>query len=151
MSPKKRKAEYVTTRVLSPDKFNFGEIKKMTDLECGQCGIPLETVMQECPKCGGRSASRQDGKRFLDVDVAHAGETVERAMAKLNQAASEALAGAYQGLRLVHGYGSGHNHSHRIKEAVRNRLLALQERYGGQLLNDGNPGATSWRFKRKLY
>jgi len=72
----------------------------MTDLECGQCGIPLETVLQECPKCGGRSASRQDGKRFFEVDVAHAGETVERAMAKLNQAASAALAGAYQGLRV---------------------------------------------------
>ena len=122
----------------------------MAHLECGQCGIPLETVTQECPKCGGRSASRQDGKRFLDVDVAHAGETVERAIAKLNQAASEALAGAYQGLRVVHGYGSGHNHSHRIKEAVINRLASLQKRYGGQLLKDGNPGLTSWRLKKEL-
>jgi hypothetical protein len=121
----------------------------MAHLECGQCGIPLETVTQECPKCGGRSASRQDGKRFLDVDVAHAGETVERAIAKLNQAASEALAGAYQGLRVVHGYGSEHNHTHRIKEAVRSRLTSLQERYGGKLLNDGNPGATRWAIARK--
>ncbi len=45
MSPKKRKADYVSTRVPSPDKFNFGEIKKMTDLECGQCGIPMEAVV----------------------------------------------------------------------------------------------------------
>jgi hypothetical protein len=75
-------------------------MKLVGKLECGQCGIPLETAMQECPKCGGRSASRQDGQRYLEVDVAHAGETVERAMAKLNQAASEALAGAYQGLRV---------------------------------------------------
>ena len=105
--------------------------------------------MQECPKCGGRSASRQDGKRFLDVDVAHAGETVDRAIAKLNQAASEALAGAYQGLRVVHGYGSEHNHTHRIKEAVTSRLTSLKERYGGQLLKDGNPGATSWAIVRK--
>lgn len=149
MSPEKRKAHYAATRVLSPDKFNFGAIKKTTDLECGQCGIPLETVMQECPKCGGRSASRQDGKRFLDVDVAHAGETVERALAKLNQAASEALAGAYQGLRVVHGYGSEHNHTHRIKEAVTSRLANLKERYGGHLLKDENPRVTNWRFKRK--
>ena len=149
MSPKKRKAEYVTTRALSPDKFNFGEIKKMTDLECGQCGIPLETVLQECPKCGGRSASRQDGQRYHEVDVAHAGETVEKAMAKLNQAASEALAGAYQGLKVVHGYGSGHNHTHLIKEAVRKRLLALQERYGGKLIQDGNPGAIHWQIVQK--
>ena len=121
----------------------------MTDLECGQCGIPLETVMQECPKCGGRSASRQDGKRFLDVDVAHAGETVERALAKLNQAASEALAGAYQGLRVVHGYGSENNHTHRIKEAVSSRLANLKKRYGGQLLKDRNPGVTIWVIGRK--
>ena len=121
----------------------------MAELECGQCGIPLETVAQECPKCGGRSASRQDGKRFLDVDVAHSGETVERALAKLNQGASEALAGAYQGLKVVHGYGSGHNHTHLIKEAVRKRLLALQEKYGGRLIQDGNSGATQWQIVRK--
>ena len=120
----------------------------MTDLECGQCGIPLETVMQECPKCGGRSASRQDGKRFLDVDVAHAGETVEGALAKLNQAASEALARAYQGLRVVHGYGSEHNHTHRIKEAAQKRLTALQNKYGGRLIHEGNPGTTQWQFAR---
>jgi len=113
-------------------------------LECWQCGIPLETVMQECPKCGGRSAARQDGKKFLDVDVAHAGETVERAIAKLNQAASEALAGAYQGLKVVHGYGSGHNHTHLIKEAVWKRLLALQKKYGGRLIQEENRGATRW-------
>jgi dsDNA-specific endonuclease/ATPase MutS2 len=121
----------------------------MTDLECGQCGIPLETVLQECPKCGGRSASRQDGKRFLDVDVAHAGETVELAMAKLNQAASEALAGAYMGLRVVHGYGSGRNHTHLIKEAVQKLLTALQNKYGGRLIHDGNPGATQWQVGQR--
>jgi len=118
-------------------------------LECWQCGIPLETVMQECPKCGGRSAARQDGKKFLDVDVAHAGETVERAIAKLNQAASDALAGAYQGLKVVHGYGSGHNHTHLIKEAVQKRLTALQNKYGGRLIHDGNPGATQWQVGQK--
>ena len=120
----------------------------MADLECGQCGIPLEMVLQECPKCGGRSASRQDGKRFFEVDVAHAGETVERAIAKLNQAASEALAGAYQGLKVVHGYGSEHNHTHRIKEAVQKRLVALHDKYGGRLIPDGNPGVTQWIIGR---
>ena len=115
-------------------------------LECWQCGIPLETVLQECPKCGGRSASRQDGKKVLEVDAAHAGETVERAIAKLNQAASEALAGAYQGLRVVHGCGSEHNHTHRIKDAVRTRLVALQQKYCGSITKDNNPGLTVWTF-----
>lgn len=118
----------------------------MAELECGQCGIPLETVAQECPKCGGRSASRQDGQIYLEVDLAHAGETVERAIAKLNQAASEALAGAYQGLRVVHGSGSERNHTHRIKDAVRTRLVALQQKYRGSITKDNNPGLTVWTF-----
>ena len=121
----------------------------MTDLECGQCGIPLDTLAKECPKCGEKRAVRQDGKMYLEVDLAHARETVEKALAKLNQAASEALAGAYMGLRVVHGYGSGHNHTHLIKEAVQKRLLALQERYGGKLIQDGNPGATMWQIVQK--
>ena len=120
----------------------------MTLFECGQCGIPLDTLAMECPKCGEKRAVRKDGKKYLELDVAHAGETVERAVGKLNQAASEALAGAYMGLRVVHGYGSGHNHTHLIKKAVQKRLLALQERYGGKLIQDGNPGATQWQIGR---
>lgn len=122
----------------------------MTKLNCGVCGNPIETVAEACPKCGEKRAVRQDGKKYLEVDVAHAGETVEKALAKLNQTVSEALAGAYMGLRVVHGYGSGHNHTHLIKEAVQKRLLALQERYGGKLIQDGNPGATLWQIGQKL-
>ena len=125
-----------------------GRTSVMPQLECGQCGIPLDTLAKECPKCGEKRAVRQDGKKILEVDVAHAGETVDKALAKLNQAASEALAGAYMGLRVVHRYGSGHNHTHLIKEAVQKRLLALQERYGGKLIQDGNPGATQWQIGR---
>ena len=54
----------------------------MADLECGQCGNPLERVGEECPKCGNREAVRADRKRVLEVDVAHGGETVERALAR---------------------------------------------------------------------
>jgi len=121
-----------------------GRTSVMPELECGQCGIPLNTLVRECPKCGEKSAVRHDGKEFLEIDVAHAGETVERALAKLNQAASEALAGAYMGLRVVHGYGSGHNHTHLIKEAVQKRLVALHDKYGGKLIQEENRGATRW-------
>ena len=119
-----------------------------TKLSCGVCGNPIENIAEACLKCGEKRAVRQDGKQILEVDVAHAGETVEKALAKLNQAASEALGGAYMGLRVVHGYGSGHNHTYLIKEAVRKRLLALQERYGGKLIQDGNPGAIQWQIGR---
>jgi len=123
--------------------------KNMAELECGQCGNPIGSVAEVCPKCGGRGAVRQDRKKYLEVDVAHAGETVERALAKLNQAASEAMAGAYPGLRVVHGYGSGHNHTDLIKQAVLKRLTALQDRYGGRLIQDRNPGSTQWQIGQK--
>ena len=121
-----------------------GRTNVIPKLECGQCGIPLDTLAKECPKCGEKRAVRQDGKKVLEVDVAHAGETVEKALAKLNQAASEALAGAYQGLKVVHGHGSEHYHTHRIKEAVQKRLVALHDKYGGKLIQDENRGATQW-------
>ena len=119
------------------------------ELKCGQCGIPLDTLAKESPKCGEKRPVRQDGKQILEVDVAHAEETVEKALAKLNKAASEALAGAYQGLKVVHGHGSEHYHTHRIKEAVQKRLVALHNKYGGKLIQDGNPGATLWQIGRK--
>lgn len=68
---------------------------------------------------------RHDGKKFLEIDVAHAGETVERALAKLNQAVNEALYRGYQGLRVVHGYGSVCDHTSRIKDAVKAQLVSF--------------------------
>ena len=121
----------------------------MTKLNCGVCGNPIETVAEACPKCGEKRAVRQDGKKYLEVDVAHAGETVEKALANLNQAVSEALYSGYQELRVVHGYGSDHNHTHRIKEAVHKRLVALHDKYGGRLIQDGNPGATQWQIVQR--
>jgi dsDNA-specific endonuclease/ATPase MutS2 len=125
------------------------EQNQVAELECGQCGIPLDTLAKECPKCGEKRAVRKDGKKYLKVDVAHAGETVEKALANLNQAVSEALYSGYQELRVVHGYGSDHNHTHRIKEAVQKRLVALHDKYGGRLVKDYNPGVTRWQLGLK--
>lgn len=36
------------------------EMKLVGKLECGQCGNLIESVAEECPKCGGRRAVRQD-------------------------------------------------------------------------------------------
>lgn len=120
----------------------------MAELQCGQCGIPLDTLAKECPKCGEKRAVRQDGKKYLEVDVAHAGETVERALAKLNQAVNEALYGGYQGLRVVHGYGSVCNHTSRIKDAVKAQLVSLRKKYQGSISHNHNPGVTVWTFVR---
>jgi len=64
MSPKKRKAEYVTTRVLSPDKFNFGVIKKMTYLGCGQCGFPPEALVKNVTLIHRSASNRPHFKRL---------------------------------------------------------------------------------------
>ena len=72
-------------------------------LRCGSCGNPLERAGEECLKCGNREAVRADGKRVLEVDVAHGGETVERALAKLEQAVDEVLKAGYARLRVIHG------------------------------------------------
>ena len=37
-----------------------GRTSVMPELECGQCGNLIESVAEECPKCGGRRAVRQD-------------------------------------------------------------------------------------------
>ena len=76
--------------------------KNTAEFECGHCGNPIGSVAEVCPKCGGKGAVRRDRKKYLEVDVAHAGETVEKALAKLNQAASEALAGAYNVVDTLH-------------------------------------------------
>jgi len=113
-------------------------------LRCGSCGNPLERVGEECLKCGNREAVRADGKRVLEVDVAHGGETVERALAKLEQAVDEVLKAGYARLRVIHGYGSQAHHTHRIQRAVRAKMEEFQKRYGGRLETDQNPGAMDW-------
>ena len=120
----------------------------MTKLNCGVCGNPIETVAEACPKCGEKRAVRQDGKKYLEVDIAHAGETVEKALANLNQAVNEALYGGYQGLRVVHGYGSACNHTSRIKDAVKAQLVSFRKMYQGSISQNHNPGVTVWTFLR---
>jgi hypothetical protein len=116
----------------------------MAFLECSQCGNPLERAGEECPKCGNREAVRADGKRVLEVDVAHGGETVERALARLEQAVDEVLKAGYARLRVIHGYGSQAHHTHRIQGAVRAKMEEFQKRYGGCLETAQNPGAMDW-------
>ena len=49
--------------------------------------------------------------------MAHGGETVERALAKLEQAVDEVLKAGDGGLRGMHGYGSQAHHTHRMEGA----------------------------------
>ena len=124
------------------------KLESVDNLKCGQCGNSIGSVAEACPKCGEIRTVGQDGKKYLEVDVAHAGETVERALAKLNQAVNEAFYGGYQGLRVVHGYGSVCNHTSRIKDAVKAQLVSFRKKYQGTISHNHNPGVTVWTFLR---
>lgn len=68
------------------------ELESVDNLKCGQCGNSIGSVAEACPKCGEIRTVRHDGKKFLEVDVAYAGDTVEKAFPKLNQVVGNVLA-----------------------------------------------------------
>jgi DNA-nicking Smr family endonuclease len=75
------------------------------------------------------------------VDLAHAGETVETALKKLEAAVSECLWHGHASLKVIHGYGSK-NGASRIRPHVLHALQKHADRHGGKVSPDGqNPGA----------
>ncbi len=75
------------------------------------------------------------------MDLAHAGETVQTALQKLEAAVSECLFHDHASLKVIHGYGSKSGAS-RIKPHVLNAVNKYANRYGGRVTPDGqNPGA----------
>lgn len=120
--------------------------RKRRSLECVRCGFPVGRIGGECPKCGVRDARMIGTDGTLTVDLAHDGETVHEALQKLEAGADRALLEGCHVLKVIHGYGSASNHTHRIRGAVRARLGELCRRFGGKLDIDGNPGVTAWRL-----
>jgi hypothetical protein len=68
------------------------------------CGIDLALDALACPKCDEPLpvGLRDD---FLEVDVAHSGETWAEALDKLEAAIGFARAQRFKGLRVIHGTG----------------------------------------------
>ncbi|MDP5004013.1 MAG: Smr/MutS family protein [OM182 bacterium] len=68
------------------------------------CGIDLALDALACPKCDEPLpvGLRDD---FLEVDVAHSGETWTEALDKLEAAIGFARAQRFKGLRVIHGIG----------------------------------------------
>jgi DNA-nicking Smr family endonuclease len=78
-------------------------------------------------------------RKPLVVDVAHHGETVPQALAKLDAAVSECLWRGHPSLKVIHGHGGG---TSRIRPQVIHALRKHALRHGGEVLPDGgNPGA----------
>jgi DNA-nicking Smr family endonuclease len=109
---------------------------------CPSCGFPLDrrNLPAACPKCD-EDLVRAVARKPLVVDLAHRGETVSQALAKLDGAVSECLWHGHPSLKVIHGHGSGGGAS-RIKPHVLAALRKHAERLGAVMEQDGdNPGA----------
>lgn len=94
--------------------------------QCLHCGFTLDIAPPElhdrrpapCPKCDSDLFAQSDGS-VLTQDIAHAGETVPQALAKLERVLEEALAGYSREVRLITGGGL-------IREEALGQLTFLQ-------------------------
>lgn len=115
---------------------------------CPSCGFPIDrrNLPAVCPKCD-EDLVRAKARKPLVVDLAHRGETVSHALAKLDQVVSECVWHGHPSLKVIHGHGSGGGAS-RIKPQVLAALRKHAERLGAVMEPDGdNPGAHVLRLK----
>lgn len=122
--------------------------KKKDMRTCPSCGIPIDpgNLPAACPKCD-EDLVRAKSSKPLVIDMAHRGETVPQALAKLDKAVSECVWHGHPALKVIHGHGSGGGAS-RIKPQVLAALRRHADRIGGVVEPDGeNSGAHVLRFK----
>jgi len=76
--------------------------------ECSGCGFPVEAMgVTVCPKCDYVAPRRSTHQGVLTVDIAHNGESWERALEALKRALDDAIHYDHSCLKVIHGYGSG--------------------------------------------
>lgn len=115
---------------------------------CPSCGFPLDrgNPPSACPKCD-EDLIRAKARKPLVVDLAHQGETVSQALAKLDKAVSELVWKGHPSLKVIHGHGSSGGAS-LIKPQVLSAMRKHADRLGAVMEQDGdNPGAHVMRFK----
>jgi hypothetical protein len=101
----------------------------------------LDAQMLQCPKCDNRLDEQHDGS-IITVDIAHHGETVRQALAKLDEEIAELSQGTAQSLRAIVGSGL-------IREEVLLTLSSMQrhreiKKFG---IESHNPGAILIQIK----
>jgi dsDNA-specific endonuclease/ATPase MutS2 len=91
---------------------------------CPSCSFPIDrhNLPALCPK-HDEEPVRAKARKPLVIDLAHRGETVAQALAKLDKAVSECVWHGHSSLKVIHGHGSGGGAS-RIKPQV---LAALRK------------------------
>lgn len=113
----------------------------MSDLECPHCGNPLSPAgSSECPKCG-EALRGYVCKELLVEDVAHSGESWEKAEKKIIKAVDRGIFDRHKGVKIIHGRGVTTGRSVIRGKAIV-LLRELARRTGGRLAADNhNPGA----------
>ena len=109
---------------------------------CPSCGFPIDRINLPtvCPKCD-EDLIRAKARKPLVIDLAHRGEAVSQALAKLDRAVSECVWHGHSSLKVIHGHGSSGVAS-RIKPQVLAALRKHAARLGAAIEPDGeNPGA----------
>ena len=115
-------------------------------MHCPNCGFTIDrhNLPAVCPKCD-EDLIRAKARKPLVIDLAHRGETVSQALAKLEKAVSECLWHGHPSLKVIHGHGSG---ASRIKPNVLAALRKHAARLGAVMEQDGdNPGAHVLRLR----
>ena len=109
---------------------------------CHECDFPVDAEREtNCRKCGS-VVRKQRGQGLLEVDVAHAGESWEVARMKIERAVDDAFDYGYDGIKVVHGYGSTSGRSVIGPQAI-SYLRHIADEEGGRFTKDArNPGAS---------
>ena len=104
-----------------------------TRTDCPDFRDPVERIV--CPKCDDALFLQSDGST-LTRDIAHQGETLDRAVEKLDVTLQSAWAGYARAVRLIVGGG-------RIRDEILGQLRHYQDRgYIRDFATDSrNPGA----------
>lgn len=111
--------------------------------ECLDCGMRVPLDQPRCPKCDAMLDQQHDGSVWT-LDIAHHGERVEQALAKLHGALEDIRMDRARDLRLIVGAGL-------IREAVYAELAFLERRGDivGHAPEPNNRGAIIVRVKRR--
>lgn len=99
------------------------------------CGIPVDPVVLDCPKCNN-SLHEAFSELYFEIDVAHNGQTWEQARHEIEEGLNDALLYRYKGLKVIHGYGSSNRKRNIIAREARHLMRKIADNKGYELKPD---------------
>ena len=96
----------------------------MRNIDCNVCGFLISKYEKFCPKCETAIKSIIQEQEHYEIDIAHGGETWEKAREIFLEAIDFCRKNRYKSMRVIHGYGSKSGNS-TIKDYVLMMLKIL--------------------------